>query len=69
MSLQPIPKWTCKNCGQEVGEDFSTCPECFTERSCKVCGCTDNNACEGGCYWIAEDLCSQCEDKLPDGDE
>ncbi len=29
-------------------------------RSCRVCGCTQDNACPGGCYWIAEDLCSMC---------
>lgn len=36
---------------------------------CRVCGCTDNAACEGGCWWIEErgslypprTLCSQCE--------
>ncbi|MBI9010000.1 MAG: hypothetical protein JEZ05_08205 [Tenericutes bacterium] len=27
---------------------------------CVVCHCTDLNACQGGCYWIAEDLCSNC---------
>lgn len=31
---------------------------------CKICGCTDERACEGGCYWIAENLCSRCADKL-----
>lgn len=31
-----------------------------TERTCRVCGCTDSNACEGGCCWVEEDLCSQC---------
>ena len=30
------------------------------ERKCRVCGCTQNNACPGGCYWVEEDLCSQC---------
>lgn len=30
------------------------------ERKCRVCGCTQNNACQGGCYWIDIDLCSQC---------
>jgi hypothetical protein len=29
-------------------------------RACRVCGCTDARACPGGCYWIAEDLCSAC---------
>lgn len=32
----------------------------FDEESCRVCGCTWNNACSGGCYWVEEDLCSQC---------
>ena len=29
-------------------------------RTCRVCGCTDERACPGGCYWVAEDLCSVC---------
>jgi hypothetical protein len=28
---------------------------------CRVCGCTDNKACPGGCYWVENDLCSQCK--------
>lgn len=27
-------------------------------RRCRVCGCTDDNACPGGCYWVEDDLCS-----------
>ncbi len=29
---------------------------------CRVCGCTDDAACEGGCYWVdeTETLCSAC---------
>ncbi|MHB1681619.1 MAG: hypothetical protein ACYCYO_02145 [Bacilli bacterium] len=30
------------------------------ERTCLVCGCTDDHACEGGCFWVAHDLCSAC---------
>jgi len=30
-------------------------------RACRVCGCTDMRACEGGCYWVERDLCSRCE--------
>ncbi len=30
---------------------------------CRVCGCTDNNACPGGCYWVEDDLCSKCAAK------
>ncbi|EHL0042373.1 hypothetical protein E5K34_002501 [Enterococcus faecalis] len=30
------------------------------DRRCRVCGCTQFNACSGGCYWIEEDLCTRC---------
>jgi len=30
------------------------------EPRCRICGCTDDRACEGGCFWIEEDLCSAC---------
>jgi protein gp37 len=33
------------------------------EATCVVCGCTENNACEGGCSWIENtmlDICSKC---------
>lgn len=33
------------------------------ESVCRVCGCTWNNACDGGCYWVESDLCSQCVGK------
>ncbi len=36
----------------------------FDEDKCQICGCTDDNACEGGCYWVAEHLCSNCLDKV-----
>lgn len=32
-------------------------------RTCRVCGCTDEQACEGGCAWVAwvaSDLCTRC---------
>lgn len=35
----------------------------FDEQKCRVCGCTDDNACPGGCYWVEEDLCSQCAEQ------
>lgn len=28
---------------------------------CRVCGCTDDRACPGGCWWVEPDLCSQCQ--------
>lgn len=39
------------------------------ERKCRVCGCTEDNACEGGCYWVEEDLCSKCAEKIREGEE
>lgn len=27
---------------------------------CRVCRCTDDHACEGGCWWVTPDLCSAC---------
>lgn len=30
------------------------------EQKCRVCGCTWDHACEGGCYWVEPDLCSKC---------
>lgn len=29
-------------------------------RQCGACGCTDDFACDGGCEWIEDDLCSTC---------
>lgn len=33
---------------------------CFGERTCRICGCTEDHACPGGCSWVEEDLCSAC---------
>jgi predicted metal-binding protein len=30
------------------------------ERKCSSCGCTWYNGCRNGCYWVAEDKCSNC---------
>lgn len=29
-------------------------------RQCRTCGCLEHLACEGGCAWVAADLCSAC---------
>jgi hypothetical protein len=31
-------------------------------RACRVCGCTDDRACDEGCWWLSDhdDLCSSC---------
>jgi hypothetical protein len=30
---------------------------------CWKCGCVENRACLGGCYWVKPGLCSQCAEK------
>jgi len=30
------------------------------DQRCQVCGCNFEKACEGGCHWITEELCSCC---------
>jgi hypothetical protein len=32
-------------------------------RVCRICGCSEYNACENGCFWVEEDLCSECVNK------
>ena len=32
-----------------------------SQQKCRVCGCTQNRACPGGCHWVEEDLCSACD--------
>ena len=29
-------------------------------RACRVCGCSDDWACPGGCAWAGPDLCTHC---------
>jgi hypothetical protein len=42
------------------------------EGKCRLCGCTDTQACPGGCYWVDDpeekgDLCSRClEEHYPE---
>ncbi|MGV0976384.1 MAG: Mov34/MPN/PAD-1 family protein [Azonexus sp.] len=37
----------------------------LTERTCRVCGCTDEHGCANGCFWVADDLCSNCDEIPP----
>jgi hypothetical protein len=34
-------------------------------RQCKTCGCTETDACPGGCSWIGEHVCSSCLRREP----
>jgi len=33
-------------------------------RACRGCGCSEFNACEGGCAWVEVDLCSACSSEM-----
>ncbi|MEG0854567.1 MAG: AAA family ATPase [Angelakisella sp.] len=35
-------------------------PKDRTVKKCRVCGCTNDHACPGGCYWVETNLCSRC---------
>jgi predicted RNA-binding Zn-ribbon protein involved in translation (DUF1610 family) len=35
-----------------------------SEQACRACGCTWDHACEGGCYWVEDDFCSKCAEKM-----
>ncbi len=59
--------------GQENGIDEERIKEFYDsedetlvedEQKCRICGCTENDACEGGCYWVENDLCSKCAEKM-----
>lgn len=32
--------------------------------ACRVCGCTDQTPCPGGCSWAAPGLCDRCAERL-----
>ncbi|EYB68839.1 hypothetical protein DEIPH_ctg017orf0216 [Deinococcus phoenicis] len=32
--------------------------------ACRVCGCTNNWPCDGGCWWAEDDLCTSCADPV-----
>jgi hypothetical protein len=38
-------------------------PEEDQVRRCRDCGCDDDHACAGGCWWVDIDLCSTCAEK------
>lgn len=42
-------------------------PKKSTPGTCRGCGCTDAEACDGGCEWVEPDLCSACAGEQPKG--
>lgn len=52
---------------EEIPPDYDPDPD--GHGTCRICGCTDDAACPGGCYWVESDLCSCCADPEPDYDQ
>lgn len=60
--------------------DADLCDECFNDlaendpdfsiKTCRVCGCTDDDCSQciaatgAPCHWVEDDLCSRCADEL-----
>ena len=42
---------------------YDTCVD--RVETCRVCGCTEHEACPGGCTWAEPGLCSECVDLAP----
>jgi hypothetical protein len=58
--------WTMKEFGDGInypkGFRF-VCREefCQKEPMCRLCGCTQDKACDPPCHWVEQDRCSGCE--------
>lgn len=67
-ALGDSPRWRIANSLHAAVVDDSEIRDVGARRiaRCVNCGCTDNRACKGGCYWISVDrkagtgLCSEC---------
>lgn len=69
----------CDVCGMPLtGEDNQVndgiCRQCREApvvdegAACRICGCTDDNACDGGCWWVdTSPLCSTCAQAIAAG--
>ncbi len=61
-------KVTCVNCQHAAGIAGADRDDGDIEvRTCRGCGCTDLEGCDGGCEWVEDDLCSNCAGAQPKG--
>jgi hypothetical protein len=45
----------------ETTADIVACVDDLVQLDrCLMCGCSDEEACPGGCFWVAPGLCSAC---------
>jgi hypothetical protein len=51
----------------ERGYDPAAITRVRERRRCRFCGCTDDRACRGGCWWVEPDLCSTCAAAAAEG--
>lgn len=66
----PVRMWDDDKPLMEARFHVDPCFEIFREapdyaalvdlQTCRICGCTDEDGCPEGCYWVEEDLCSNC---------
>ena len=58
LPLGPGDHEVCSNCAEEIVDELEELgPD---EAVCRVCGCSQDDACPGGCIWATPDLCSRC---------
>ena len=55
-----VKPYACSECAA-LTIDPKVHNEAHDGPACEGCGCTEDNACEGGCHWVAPGLCSQCD--------
>lgn len=68
--FMPLARCLIHAAQSDASEPVSTGPTPITgpesgqfpmaERSCRVCGCTEDNACWPPCWWASDGLCSAC---------
>lgn len=60
LSSKPV---CCYDCEDGDDDCAAVCPKLAGDPVCRVCGCSEGAACEGGCSWVEDDLCSACQGK------
>lgn len=60
-----VKPYACSECAA-LTIDPKAHNEAHDGPACDLCGCTENQACDGGCHWVSLDppLCSQCDARL-----